>query len=210
MRRTGGRALPAGGLTLTERFDSALAYASALHRAQTRKESGVPYVSHLLAVCALVLESADADGEDVAIAALLHDAMEDQGVSRDDLAARFGDRVAGIVAECTDTTERPKPPWRPRKERYLVHLESASRDALVVTAADKLHNCRATVADLRAAGPDVWSRFNAGGDEQVWYYRAVADVLSRRLPASALTAALVAAVDELAQAVDESASSGPG
>ena len=178
------------------RFDTALAYASALHRTQVRKETGVPYVSHLLAVAALVLESGEAGHEDVAIAALLHDAIEDQGVSADELAARFGDRVASIVRECTDTDEHPKPPWRPRKEAYLAHLESASHDALVVTAADKVHNCRATLHDLRAAGPSTWSRFNAGPTDQLWYYDSLVEVLTRRLPGG-LSAQLAAGVDAL-------------
>lgn len=196
MRRAGGCALHP---RLTARFDDALAHASALHRDQVRKQSGVPYVAHLLAVCALVLE-AGAD-EDVAIAALLHDAVEDQGVTFDDLAARFGRRVASIVRECSDTDEMPKPPWRPRKEAYLAHLEHASTDALVVTAADKLHNARSTLADLRATGPSVWARFNAGPGDQLWYHRSVADVVSRRL-GGPLADALAAAVDELAAEID--------
>jgi GTP pyrophosphokinase len=191
---------------LTARFDDALAYASALHRGQVRKSAGVPYVAHLLAVTAMVLE-AGAD-EDVAIAALLHDAVEDQGVSLPELATRFGDRVASIVGECTDTDETPKPPWRPRKEAYLAHLETASTDALLVTAADKLHNARTTLADLRASGPSTWTRFNAGPDEQVWYYRSVSDVVSRRLPGHELAARLAACVVDLAHVA--SASSGPG
>lgn len=184
---------------LTERFDAALAYASALHRSQARTSSGVPYVAHLLAVAALVLESGEAD-EDVVIAALLHDAIEDQGVTVDDLSARFGARVASIVAECTDTDETPKPPWRPRKEAYLARLESASREALTVTAADKLHNARSLAGDVLRSGPSVWSSFNAGPVDQLWYYRSVAGVVARRLPGG-LAADLSRAVDELADAL---------
>lgn len=202
MRRPGGGALHP---RLSARFDDALAYASALHREQTRKASSVPYVAHLLAVTAMVLE-ADGD-EDVAIAALLHDAIEDRGVRASDLRERFGARVASIVEECTDTDQVPKPPWRPRKQAYLDHLETASRDALLVTAADKLHNARTTIGDVREGGPSVWARFNAGPDEQLWYYRSVSEVIGRRLPGS-LATQLAAAVDELAQLV--SASSGPG
>lgn len=185
---------------LSERFDDALVFASAAHRAQVRKATGIPYVSHLLAVAALVLE-AGAD-EDTAIAALLHDSVEDTGVTVDALRDRFGPVVASIVAECTDTDESPKPPWRPRKEAFVARLETASAGALVVTAADKLHNVRSMLAELRAADPSMWSRFHAGPDEQVWYHAAVADVVCRRAPGP-LADALRAAVDELAAAVDD-------
>lgn len=184
---------------LTARFDDAVSYASALHRTQVRKESGVPYVAHLLAVAASVLESGEAD-EDVAIAALLHDAIEDQGVTALALASRYGDRVASIVVECTDTDQVPKPPWRPRKEAYVARLETASRQALLVTAADKLHNVRSMLRDLRVSGPSMWDRFSAGPADQLWYHRAVADVLTRRLGGS-LADELRRAVDALAAAV---------
>jgi (p)ppGpp synthase/HD superfamily hydrolase len=188
---------------LTERFDDALVFASDAHRTHTRKATGVPYVSHLLAVASIALE-AGAD-EDVAIAALLHDSVEDRGVSLEQLRTRFGDTVASIVAEVTETSEHPKPPWRPRKEAYLAHLETASPGALVVSAADKLHNVRTMVAELLAAGPSLWSRFRAGPDEQVWFHRAVADVIARRLPGP-LADALAATVDDLAAAIAASSS----
>lgn len=170
---------------LTDRFPDALAYATRVHAGQTRKGGDVPYVSHLLAVSALVLEH-DGD-EDQAIAALLHDALEDQGdrTSSEEIARRYGARVARIVRSCSDaeagSPEARKPPWRPRKERYLAHLEECASDVLLVAAADKLHNARTVLADYRLHGEALWSRFTAGRDGQLWYYGRVADVVRRRL-----------------------------
>ncbi|HET7654074.1 MAG TPA: HD domain-containing protein [Acidimicrobiales bacterium] len=183
---------------LTDRFDDALVFASDVHRDHVRKATGVPYVSHLLAVASLALEAGA--GEDVAIAALLHDCVEDCHVTIAQLRARFGDAVASIVDEVTETDEDPKPPWRPRKDAYLAHLETASPGALVVSAADKLHNVRTMLVELRSAGTSLWSRFHAGPDEQVWFHRSVADVIARRLPGP-LADALSAAVDDLAAAI---------
>ena len=167
---------------LTDRFEQALVYASRLHAKQLRKGSATPYVSHLLAVAALVLEHG-AD-EDQAIAALLHDAVEDQGGPKT-LAAirrRFGPVVAAIVSACSDTDATPKPPWRPRKEAYLQHLRTAPAAVRLVSAADKLHNARSTVADLRTLGPRVWKRFHAGPADQLWYYRSLVAIFRRRGP----------------------------
>ncbi len=159
---------------LTDRFDDALAYASRIHREQQRKGSGIPYVSHLLAVAAVALENG-AD-EDQAIAALLHDAVEDQGglARLDDIRARFGDDVAGMVADCTDSHETHKPEWRPRKEAYVASLAHKPSRSLAVSLADKTHNASAINADLRAHGASVWDRFT-GGKDSLWYYRALAD-----------------------------------
>jgi (p)ppGpp synthase/HD superfamily hydrolase len=162
---------------LTTRFDEALVLASDLHRTQSRKGTQVPYAAHLLAVAALALEHG-AD-EDEAIAALLHDAVEDQGgpgtatMIRD----RFGDRVAEIVLACTDTDVVPKPPWRPRKEAYVAHIRVASASARLVSACDKLHNVRTLVADYRVVGEALWDRFT-GGRETLWYYRALVDAFA--------------------------------
>jgi GTP pyrophosphokinase len=167
---------------LTARFEQALVYASRLHATQLRKGSATPYVAHLLAVAALVLEHG-AD-EDQTIAALLHDAVEDQGGQKT-LAAirrRFGPVVAGLVLACSDTDVTPKPPWRPRKEAYLEHLRTAPAAVRLISAADKVHNARSTVADLRAQGPRVWKRFHAGPDEQLWYYRSLVAIFRRRGP----------------------------
>jgi (p)ppGpp synthase/HD superfamily hydrolase len=166
---------------LGARFDAALQLASELHRTQLRKGSAVPYLGHLLGVAAIVIDAGGS--EDEAIAALLHDAVEDQG-GEPTLAMiqeRFGDHVAKIVAACSDTDVTPKPPWRARKEAYLGHLESATADVLLVSASDKLYNARAILADLRQVGDELWERFNEGRDSQLWYYRSLADIFERRL-----------------------------
>lgn len=166
---------------LTARFVAALDYAARTHALQTRKGSQTPYLGHLLSVAGLVIE---ADGtETQAIAALLHDAAEDQGGERTlaEIRDRFGADVASIVAECSDTFETPKPPWRARKERYLAHLSAASDGAVLVSLADKLDNARAILRDFRAEGNAVWERFNARDpQQQLWYYRSVLEVLGRR------------------------------
>jgi GTP pyrophosphokinase len=160
----------------THRFMLALGTAAQLHATQARKGTNVPYVSHLLGTCAIALEyGAD---EDEAIAALLHDAIEDVQQTE---AARmaigwFGEGVRAIVEGCTDADTHPKPPWRQRKEAYLAHLASADRSILLVSAADKLHNARTIVADLHRHGDAVWSRFKATREESIWYYRSLVDV----------------------------------
>jgi (p)ppGpp synthase/HD superfamily hydrolase len=160
-------------VALSQRFTDALVYAAGLHATQVRKGSGVPYVAHLLAVAAIALEHG-AD-EDEAIAALLHDAIEDQGgdATRQELRRRFGDRVTAIVDGCTDTDLDPKPPWRQRKEAYLAHLPGASDSVRLVSASDKLHNARSLLADYRQLGEAVWARFNGSRDGTLWYYRAL-------------------------------------
>jgi GTP pyrophosphokinase len=165
-------------MILTERFREALVFAFDLHREQERKGSGVPYVAHLLGVSSLAMEhGADEDG---AIAALLHDAVEDQGGSAvlSEIESRFGARVAEIVAACTDSSETPKPPWRERKERYVAHLARAPREAQLVSACDKLYNARAILVDYREVGDALWSRFTGGRDGVLWYYRALADAFT--------------------------------
>lgn len=146
---------------LGPRFREALTYASELHECQPRKGTEIPYLAHLLSVAALVLE--DGGDEDEAIAALLHDAVEDQGgkPTLDAIRSRFGERVAHIVEACSDTDTWPKPPWRERKERYIEYLEAACPGVLRVSLADKLHNARAIVLDYRQMGDPLWSKFNA-------------------------------------------------
>lgn len=158
---------------LGPRFEEAVVYAARLHARQTRKSTAIPYVSHLMSVCALVLE--DGGDEDQAIAALLHDAVEDQGGAPvlEEIRERFGERVAVIVEACSDTEVVPKPPWRARKEAYIAHLRHVPEDALRVSAADKLHNARSILSDLRAHGDAVWSRFNADREDVLWYYDAL-------------------------------------
>lgn len=159
--------------TLGERFEEAVAYANRLHARQLRKGTTIPYVSHLLSVAGLVLEHGG--DEDEAIAALLHDAVEDQGgrPTLEEIRRRFGARVADIVEGCTDADVTPKPPWRERKEVYIAHIRTASPSMRLVSAADKLHNARAVLADYRTLGDELWSRFNAGQDETLWYYRSL-------------------------------------
>lgn len=144
---------------------------AALHQAQRRKSTSIPYLAHLLGACSISL--AHGVNEDEAIAALLHDAIEDVQPTEDARKAvgRFGPEVLRIVEACTDADTHPKPPWRERKEAYFSHLAGADRPVLLVSASDKLDNARAIVADLRTIGPELWSRFNAGRDGQLWYYR---------------------------------------
>lgn len=160
----------------TERFDEALRYAHELHRTQERKGGrGVPYVSHLMGVCSLVLEAGG--DEDQAIAALLHDAMEDQGglPTLEEIRRRFGDRVATIVDACTDAYDEPKPPWRPRKEAYLDRLPGEPPEALLVSLADKVHNARTILLDVRADGEGYLDNFTGGRVGTLWYYRALVE-----------------------------------
>lgn len=148
-----------------------------LHREQTRKGSGAPYVAHVLGVSSLVLEYGG--DEDCAIAALLHDAVEDQGgAAALEQIGVFGSRVTAIVVACSDSMGEPKPPWRDRKEAYIRHLPSASADAQLVSACDKLHNARAILSDYRVLGEALWSRFTGGREGVLWYYQAVASALT--------------------------------
>ena len=159
-------------------FESALKYASRLHAKQTRKRSGAPYISHLLAVAAIALEHGATEKE--AIAALLHDAVEDQGGQEtlEKIRRRYGKRVAGIVAACSDTDQLPKPPWRERKEAYVERLRSAPYSVRLVVAADKLHNARHLLSSYRVQGEDLWSHFTGDREGTLWYYRAVVDALA--------------------------------
>ncbi len=168
--------------TITHRFESALVYALHLHAQQKRKGTSIPYISHLLAVAAIVLE--DGGSEDEAVAALLHDAIEDQGGEpiRQEIRRRFGDKVVEIVNGCTDTDETPKPPWLERKKKYLEHLRSASSEIVRVSAADKLHNARSVLSDLRRHGKLVWDRFKGGREGTLWYYRRLVQVFRENGP----------------------------
>ena len=168
-----------------------------------RKQTEIPYLSHLLTVTAIALEHG-AD-EDEAIAALLHDAVEDAGGEsrRQDIALRFGERVAAIVAGCSDTDVTPKPPWQERKEAYIAHLAAADRSTLLVSCSDKLHNARSIVADLRQQGNSLWQRFNGGRDGTLWYYRSLVTAFRHRGEHLLLVDELdrvVASMEELASA----------
>ncbi|MFM9108742.1 MAG: HD domain-containing protein [Chloroflexota bacterium] len=183
-------------MDLTARFDAALAAASFLHNGQYRKGTSVPYISHLLAVAAIVLEHGG--NEDEAIAALLHDAVEDQG-GQETLARierSFGPLVAGIVAANSDADTIPKPPWRERKTAYLRHIRNASCSARLVSCADKLHNIRSILAEFDALETGRWAKFNASREDIVWYYGCLAEAFAAA-GESALTGEFDAEVREL-------------
>jgi (p)ppGpp synthase/HD superfamily hydrolase len=161
---------------LTHRFEQALVYANRLHCKQTRKGGNVPYISHLLSVAALVLE--DGGDEDEAIAALLHDAVEDQGgkATREVILNMFGLRVMEIVDGCTDADTIPKPPWQERKQQYIEKLRYASASVRRVALADKLHNARSIVKDLSIFGEATWEKFTGGKEGTLWYYRTLLEL----------------------------------
>jgi len=188
---------------LTSRFYRAIVFAGELHVSQVRKGTAIPYVAHLMAVAALVLEHGGT--EEQAIAGLLHDAIEDQGECfeggadglRQEIERGFGTAVLAIVEACTDADTIPKPPWRDRKEAYIAHIRTAPADVLIVSCADKLHNARAILSDYRAIGDALWQRFTAGKDGTLWYYQALVDAFQSN-PATPRTL-----VDELAQTVTQ-------
>jgi len=187
--------------TLTDKLDRAFTYAREHHANDIRKGTAIPYLSHLLGVCSLVL---DMEGsEDEAIAALLHDVIEDGGGVEAEVTIRndFGETVARIVRACSDTDEEPKPPWRPRKEAYIAAIAHKQPDELRVSLADKVHNARAILLDYRTEGDVLWTRFSAGRDEQLWYYRALASGFEARR--NDLGEAAGPAVDELRRVVEE-------
>lgn len=175
-----------GSGALSEDFSRAVALANRWHAGHRRKGGSVPYLAHLLGVASLVLEAGG--DEDLAIAAILHDAIEDRPdiASFEEIEEEFNPRVRRIVEACTDTIDEEKrgeEDWEERKKIYLRHLrETSDRDALLVSCADKLHNARAIERDLREHGEKLWNRFNVSDpDRQLWYYRSLADVFLERL-----------------------------
>ena len=172
--------------TLTEKFDRALLYASHVHGGQTRKQTEIPYLAHLLAVSATILEYGGS--EDMAIAGLLHDAAEDQGGEPRllDNRSRFGDRVADIVRACSDSTSHggPKADWSTRKRRYIDHLRTVDDDTLLVSLADKIHNARSILRDARnpEIGDKVWDRFSKPKEMTIGHYKELAEVFLARWP----------------------------
>jgi len=196
---------------LGERFASAVAWATALHEGQTRKGTSVPYVAHLLEVSALVLQ--DGGGESEAIAALLHDAIEDAGVNPKKIRKRYGRKVSRIVKACTETIDgelptKSKAPrdattWRARKQEAIEHLAAAGVPVAVlrVKSADALANARSIVAELRRTGPEVWERFHAGAVDQLWYYQSLTVILADRHPGASSDElrATVNAMEELSR-----------
>jgi (p)ppGpp synthase/HD superfamily hydrolase len=176
----GGRAAKAKAVKLGPRFERAFLFAAEKHAGQTRKTTTVPYIAHLMGVASLALEYGG--DEDLAIAALLHDVVEDCGGAPmlKEVKRRFGSRVAKIVDGCTDSYGEPKPPWRERKENYLRHLKSADAGTRLVSAADKLNNVRSILSDYREVGESIWERFNGGREGTLWYYRALLGEFQRR------------------------------
>lgn len=172
-------------MRITPRYGEALSWAEQLHRDQRRKGKDVPYIAHLIAVSALVWE--DGGSEDQAIAALLHDAIEDAGENHASIAVRFGTGVADIVSDCTDTSEAApageKEPWLLRKTRHLASLQHKPEASLLVIAADKAHNAGDMVLDARR-DPAMWSKFNAGLEGSAWYLLRMHQQLKHRLPCS--------------------------
>jgi (p)ppGpp synthase/HD superfamily hydrolase len=188
--------------TLGPRFERALLFATRKHAGQARKGTATPYIAHLLSVAGLVLEAGG--DEDLAIAALLHDVVEDCGGAPllQEVRRRFGKRVAHVVDGCTDTDLDPKPPWRQRKEDYLKHLQTADADVRLVCAADKLHNARSVLGDYREFGESVWERFQGKRDGTLWYYRSLVDEFRKR-DANPLVNQVERVVNELEAAASE-------
>jgi len=182
--------------TLGSRFLRAFDFAADKHSGQTRKASTIPYIAHLMGVASLVLEGGG--DEDMAIAALLHDVVEDCGgmPMLKDVRRKFGSRVAKIVDGCTDAYTEPKPPWRERKEKYIRRLNTEDADTRLVSAADKLNNVRSILSDYRSIGESVWLRFAGGREGTLWYYRTLLDVFLRH-KRNRITCELELAVNEL-------------
>lgn len=187
-------------LALSQRFEDALMYAVKLHAQKIRKGSGVPYVSHILGVASIAIEYGAK--EDEAIAALLHDAIEDQGgdKTRLEIRKRFGQKVVDIVNGCTDTDVKPKPPWKKRKEDYIAHIRHANKSVRLVSAADKLHNIQTIIKDYRKVGSKVWKRFNGSKVGTLWYYRTLVNELlaAERSPLAEELDRAVTKLEELA------------
>lgn len=173
---------------LTDRFADALALTFRYHGLTFRKRTQIPYMAHLMSVSALAMENAGA--EDVAIAALLHDAAEDSddgGATLREIESMFGARVAEIVRDCSDAIAVPgrlKAPWRERKDAYIAHLDALhDRDVLLVSLCDKVHNLRAILSDYAVVGEALWERFTTKNPaDQLWYYRSLAPIYTAQLP----------------------------
>jgi (p)ppGpp synthase/HD superfamily hydrolase len=184
---------------LSEKFEQAFDYAFELHQRQgrqSRKGKDTPYIAHLMAVCSIVLEYGG--DEDEAIAALLHDAVEDQGgrATLETIRKRFGERVAGIVRECSDSDGEPKPPWKVRKQNYIEHVPRMTPGARIVSLADKIHNARSVLNDFRREGESTWARFKGKRDGTLWYYAELAQKFMEAKP-DAMAQELKRIVDSL-------------
>jgi (p)ppGpp synthase/HD superfamily hydrolase len=185
-------------MQLSDRFAEALLLAEKLHRSQIRKGSGTPYIAHLLGVTSIVLEAGG--DEDEAIAALLHDAIEDQGgkQTRDLIRKKFGDRVTTIVEGCSDSFDgETKPPWRSRKEAYLAHIKTAPSSVRLVSMADKLYNAQSILKDYRDIGDALWERFQGKKDGTLWYYHALLESFDQSHPLAQELARTLQILDDL-------------
>jgi (p)ppGpp synthase/HD superfamily hydrolase len=171
--------LPVSSLLLSKQYEKALVMAFQLHQVQKRKATQIPYIAHLLSVSALVLEFGGTENE--AIAALLHDAVEDQGgmAVLAEIEAQFGAEVAEIVIGCSDSTGLPKLPWKTRKTQYLQHLANASSSIQLVSLADKLHNLRDILMTYRKIGEKTWDRFNGKKEGTLWYYQNLVSIFAQ-------------------------------
>ncbi len=196
-------------MRLGPRFLRAFQFAAEKHAGQTRKASSTPYIAHLMGVASLVLEFGG--DEDLAIAALLHDVVEDCGGAPmlKEVRREFGSRVAKIVDGCTDSDMEFKPPWRERKETYIEHLKSADAETRMVSAADKLNNVRSILSDYREVGDAIWDRFNGGREGTLWYYRALVEEFLRGKPRR-LIRELALAVEELEASAKRAGSGSAG
>ena len=187
--------------SLSPRFEEALMFAAQKHQHQTRKGTTIPYIAHLMQVSGIALENGA--NEDEAIAALLHDVIEDQDVTEEELTRRFGPEVAAIVAGCSDSASTDKAPWKQRKEAYIAHVLTASSSVRLVSSCDKLHNARAILADYQELGEGLWSRFNASPGDILWYYQSLVHAFQQAQerqgePPSRVVAQLALVVTDLA------------
>lgn len=190
-------------MKLSQKFEEALIYATRAHGNQTRKKTGIPFIAHILGVAAIALEYGANETE--AIAALLHDTVEDCGGTERlrDIRGRFGDEVAGIVDGCTDTYETPKPPWLERKRNYIEHLKDSDSSTRLVSASDKLHNTRAILAELRRHGLEVFERFAGKKVGTLWYYRTLVTAFRHHSDHADLIDELDRVVSEIERLSDE-------
>ena len=188
---------------LTGQFSKALVYAELKHHNQVRKGGDIPYVGHLLTVAGLVIN--DGGSEAQAIAALLHDTVEDAGgpATLKEIRANFGHDVARIVDECSDTDEEPKPPWRERKQNYINHLADVGDDTILVSVADKIDNARSMLRDYHTHGPSLWERFTVKNPrDHLWYYSELLKAYRSRGCTSWMVIELGRVVDELKRLVE--------
>lgn len=201
---------PKHDLVLSERFTRAVEYARRLHT-EYRKGTRIPYMAHLLGVASLTMGEAGGTipvTEDMAIAAILHDTVEDHGGQKrlDDVEATFGKNVARMVAALSDSfagEHEKKEEWEPRKQKYLDRLPGEHEDALLICIADKLYNVRSIVVDYKAVGPAVFDRFKVGADKQLWYFEALVAIFQSRLGESKMVEEFGESVKELRRSIEK-------